>query len=436
MGEGSVNEASSPAWTQPADIWGGDNFERFNRSERWWTLRWSIFIFAAALVLRFGFSTWRTWHGDSLESLPDQKEYLRFYNRSDSNGVAFSFYDDSLRQRLFAYRMPGYPAFVLFCNGSTWSIRGAQAFLDAATSIFALWIGRRVAGEAIGRLASAGVAFNPYLIYFSSLILSETLFTALLALGILGLLSPRISSRTVAIVVLIASIYVRPSAAGFAAMGSAVAFGWRWHQSRFRIANILLAGMVAGGLTIAALAPWAVRNELVLGKKIWLTTNDGYTWYDSFNPQADGSSNQAIFRNDADLWYRGEVGRSDYLKQKAIDYAVSHPGRVVRLAFAKLARFWSPIPLSADFGGRWLYVAVGGLYAIPLFLFAAVGLWRGKLSRRSKLILLLPAIYFSLVHSVFVGSLRYRVPCDVPLAVLAAAGVVSLFERKPAAESA
>lgn len=332
--------------------------------------------------------------------------------------------------------MPGYPAFIDICHGSTWNIRGVQAFLDAATSIFALWIGRRVAGEGVGRLASFGVAFNPYLIYFSSLILSETLFTAMLALSILGLLSPRISSRLVAVVLLIAAIYVRPSSAGFAALASAVGFGWHWHQSRFRFGNVLLAGLVTGSLTIAALTPWAIRNEKVLDKKIWLTTNDGYTWYDSFNPQADGSSNQAIFRNDPDLWYRGEVGRSDYLKQKAIDYAISHPCRVIQLAFAKLTRFWSPIPLSADFGGRWLYVVVGGLYAIPLFVFAAIGLWRGKLSRRSKLILLLPAIYFSLVHSVFVGSLRYRVPCDVPLAVLAAAGVVAVFERKPVAEAA
>ena len=39
-----------------------------------------------------------------------------------------------------------------------------------------------------------------------------------------------------------------------------------------------------------------------------------------------------------------------------------------------------------------------------------------------RLYLLVPALYFTLVHGATVGSLRYRVPADVPLAVLAGFG--------------
>lgn len=194
--------------------------------------------------------------------------------------------------------------------------------------------------------------------------------------------------------------------------------------------NGLIAAALAIALTITSLLPWAWRNMNEAGGWIWLTTNDGFTAYDSFNPEADGSSNQAKFRARLAETPMPEVARSQYLSNEAKTYAVQHPGRVVTLAFAKLGRFWSPIPLSADFGRRWLYVMVCGLYAVPLFVFAAIGVWRGGLGRRATLILLLPAVYFSAVHSLAVGSLRYRVPCDVPLAVLAAAGVMSFVRPK------
>jgi hypothetical protein len=49
-----------------------------------------------------------------------------------------------------------------------------------------------------------------------------------------------------------------------------------------------------------------------------------------------------------------------------------------------------------------------------------IGLIRGRLSGRVKLFLLAPAAYFTVVHMLTVGSLRYRVPAEPPLAVLIA----------------
>jgi hypothetical protein len=41
-------------------------------------------------------------------------------------------------------------------------------------------------------------------------------------------------------------------------------------------------------------------------------------------------------------------------------------------------------------------------------------------------LLLIPAIYFTLVHAMSIGSLRYRVPVEPELAVLAAVGIVTI----------
>jgi hypothetical protein len=57
---------------------------------------------------------------------------------------------------------------------------------------------------------------------------------------------------------------------------------------------------------------------------------------------------------------------------------------------------------------------------VPFYLVILVGLWLGPAPRAAKMFLAAPAVYFTMAHAVSVGSLRYRIPADVPMAVLVA----------------
>jgi hypothetical protein len=123
-----------------------------------------------------------------------------------------------------------------------------------------------------------------------------------------------------------------------------------------------------------------------------------------------------------------EVARSGYLSEQAKEFIRRQPLRAAQLAVAKAARTWSPVPLSQEYGG-WKYAVVGLLYSLPLDVLVVIGLFRrapggGPLSRSAKAFLLIPAIYFTAVHMLSVGSLRYRIPVEPPMAVLAASVVV------------
>jgi hypothetical protein len=120
----------------------------------------------------------------------------------------------------------------------------------------------------------------------------------------------------------------------------------------------------------------------------------------------------------------GEVQRSRYLQDLAWRYAIAHPWRSVELGVSKIARTWSPLPLSNQFGGKGLYVAVALAYSLPLDLLVLVGLGRRRLSRPAKVFVLIPAIYFTVIHALSVGSLRYRIPAEPPLTILAASAVM------------
>ena len=110
--------------------------------------------------------------------------------------------------------------------------------------------------------------------------------------------------------------------------------------------------------------------------------------------------------------------RDEFFAQEASRWLRQHPRRSLELAVAKVARTWSPVPLSAEFG-RPLYRWVGALYAVPLDVLVVLGLCFGRLPRAAKVLLFLPAIYFTLIHAASVGSLRYRLPAEPPMAVLA-----------------
>ena len=109
----------------------------------------------------------------------------------------------------------------------------------------------------------------------------------------------------------------------------------------------------------------------------------------------------------------------------AWQFVRENPGRTLVLAGKKLARYWSPVPNAPQFSAWWMKLAVA-LFYTPLMVLAVCGCWR---FRRQIWLLALtagPIVYFAAIHAVFVGSLRYRLPAEYPLAVLAAATAVAL----------
>jgi len=115
--------------------------------------------------------------------------------------------------------------------------------------------------------------------------------------------------------------------------------------------------------------------------------------------------------------------------QKAAAYARNHPGRAVELAFVKLWRYWKPWP-SAEEAGNWTSRSVIALFSLVLFTGAFVGAW---CHRRNGTLLALtvgPVLLFAAIHTVFVGSIRYRLPAEYPLAVVAAAGWLTMIPNR------
>jgi 4-amino-4-deoxy-L-arabinose transferase-like glycosyltransferase len=392
-----------------------------------------------------------------IERLPDQREYLSL-GRSLAKGNGLSFVDPRFGQVVHAFRTPGYPLFIAALGGNVRAVRVAQALVDTSTALAIYLLARRWLSRGAGTFAAAIVALNPFLIYFSGLALSETLFTALLAWGMCLLIRGTSTAQPPgppasaggeaagkrapwsAILIWLAgglllalSVLVRQSALPVPVLlGLVAAFVNRTQAAPYHRRWPLPAGATMALLTGLTLLPWAYRNSQVMGTWVWTTTNGGITAYDGFNPDATGASDQSFVQMMPELRHMGEVGRDEHLKQLAREYAREHPRRVAELAAVKAGRTWSPIPLSADYSGL-KYKLVGLLYSLPFDLLVIAGLFSnvrdGGLPKAAKVFLLSPAIYFTAVHALSVGSLRYRIPVEPPMAILAAAGAAMLVAR-------
>ena len=116
-------------------------------------------------------------------------------------------------------------------------------------------------------------------------------------------------------------------------------------------------------------------------------------------------------------------------RQAAWDWACANPGRVVQLAGIKFLRIWNFWPNEPSFAAWPVRLAVLASY-LPLMLLAALGLRRAVGCGWPGALCWLPAVYFTLLHTVFVSSIRYRQPAMLGLIVLAA-GYLARVRKGP-----
>lgn len=420
-------------------------------------------LLALGLLLRLGWGLTRPADDAALASFPDQLEYLQL-GRSLLRGEGLVLVDPRFSGPMYAFRTPGYPLWVALCGGQVSVIRVTQSLLDLLTVVSVYVLARQWAPRA-ALVAVAAVVFNPLLIYHTSLILTETLFAAMLSCGLMLMLLRPTSRRVwygewkwvLGCSLLALSVMVRPGAAAMPVILAAASAFVR--PQSLRVPPVACAVL----LTLAVLLPWGFRNQHVLGTWVWTTTNAGITAYDGWNPDATGGSDQAGFvARMPHLALLSETQRNAYLLELARQFREDHPGRIPKLVVAKLLRTWSPAPPAAA-DRPWVQRAAGWGYAGLVWPLALLGLlaplkprsnepivssvglasavaarppadhsrsassdgWTGW---RVKLLLLVPPIYFTAAAVWAVGSLRYRLPAEPMIALLAAMGAAALKE--------
>jgi 4-amino-4-deoxy-L-arabinose transferase-like glycosyltransferase len=400
-----------------------------------------VWLLVAALAARLGAAVW--WQSrlpaDRQFEFGDSESYW-VLAQSIVRGEPYD-YGDPPRH---VFRTPGYPIalagmmLVVGPNAPVMWARALGAVFGTLTVLLLYILGLQLFDRTTGRVAALFAAFYPGAIGLSVFVLSEALFCPLMVAQLVTSAAAwkSVTSR--------AAILFALAAGGLAGAATLARPSWLLFTPLSAVLLLLGQGqsIARRGLLVTALgagmlftmAPWWIRNAHVSGHFIPTTLQVGASLYDGWNPQADGSSNmkpvdefiaQAAPQLPADPAER-EYQLDRDLHAAAVDWARANPGRAASLAVVKLTRLWNVWPNESGFRSWPMRLAVLAPY-VPLVALAILGAW--KFSRRGWpwMLCWAPALYISLLHIVFVSSIRYREPVMLPLMVLAAAAMLQVF---------
>jgi 4-amino-4-deoxy-L-arabinose transferase-like glycosyltransferase len=329
----------------------------------------------------------------------------------------------------------------------------AEAALMGVLAVAAVWwLTRLLFDDRAALLAAAVATFYPGAIVTSMLILSEAPFCPLMLLQLaLWTIAWRAPSRRQTTIYAFcgglaagAATLMRPSWLMFTPLAAAVGFLVTL-ISRKPPGAMLLRHFEIGcwmmlGLSVAML-PWWARNAWLTGRFVPTTLQVGASLYDGLNPNATGGSDmdfvpqfaaeqrQAAACSTAAPGCAGALAREvayelqldRRMRAAAIAWAAANPGRAVQLAGVKFLRLWNVWPNEPRLSSWPIRLVVLFTYT-PLFFFAIVGTWRTIGWGWPYILCWLPAVYLTLLHMVFVSSIRYRDPAMLAWLALAAGG--------------
>lgn len=405
--------------------------------------RWLIVILSAALLVRIGFlilfpqtlSLKTSGYDAYAVHLLEGRGFTRFEDRTADTDLP-----------------PLYPFLLAAIFASLG--RGAlqvgvvQIAFDGLTILLLHRIGRRVGGEAVGLLSAAFYGFYPYLIYQNLTVNDTSIFILLLVAGIeLGyrVEESRSARQAAAMGLVLALAALTKPMVGVVWLLLGV-----WWLIRLGRRDGVRLGLISGVTLAAVIAPWVIRNSLVDGEIVFISTNGGSNLHQGNNAcvvdylkvgwdaqWVDCLAQPPPGLNEAELdrWHR----------QQALDYLWENPDQWTELLATKFWVLWSPalrptsVPPGAVSGDDPVLIystpafqwarTIHVFYFAPLLALGVLGIALAWRARRpiGPLLGVLAAV--TVVYLVFHPSTRYRSPADPFLFVFSAFAVVRLWVR-------
>jgi 4-amino-4-deoxy-L-arabinose transferase-like glycosyltransferase len=353
-----------------------------------------------------------------------------------------------------AYTQPLYAWFlagIYWPFGRSWLAVGlAQIAVAVATALLVLVIGRLVSSTRIGVIAAVVATLHPYVVWHDVHVNRELLDSLLLAaITLLAMLAHERRSLLLSL--------ATGAACGLAILGNsrlillpvvlAPFVVWRVIPRRRAVVIGVLSVVVAALVT----APWVARNYSRIGC-IAITTDARALWKAN-NPATYEILSRGGWIDDvpdlpgippwperaADEYLAGgelvrvdECSQMRFYQEEVKRFWREHPGEKARLSAQALWMLWSPLlSVEADDQGQQGLADLGQRTIEPLYMLLLYGfaIWGAFLAPRRLTVLVgLMVAYNTAMAMVFAGTVRYRVPWDFLLALLAAFALQRLWE--------
>jgi len=318
----------------------------------------------------------------------------------------------------------------------------ANIVLGALTCVAVYIAGCLILSQRAGAIAGLLLAVFPGHVFFSSLLLSETLFTFLVVVAMTLILLVARQGKDTGMVRLILLGLVMGATALVRGQGLflLIAAALFWWLSTADWRRTLRWAAVVGVTSLAVIVPWSIRNYVAMDGFVFISTNaGGNLWLGNH----EGATGRYMWM--VDEWtrerYAGlpeperEVAASNLALREGLKFIFTHPADELRLSTTKLRALYE----DDEEGLRWIHrpeagSAVGSIGVIgdvaDGFYFAVLAVSAGGLAywlRRRRSAVALPLLVvgvFTLGQLLFFADPRFHFPMLPSLCLLAAVGVV------------
>jgi 4-amino-4-deoxy-L-arabinose transferase-like glycosyltransferase len=346
------------------------------------------------------------------------------------------------------FRPPGYPAALAVAYAAVGDMPAAVLIVNAVAAALACAVTDRVATLVLGRAVSLPwvllMTLLPSSVYFGASAYSDNLYALTVVGYLLGVLQVLdrgdLRSGLFAGAAFALAALTRPVLLPFPAL--LLAYAWLRRRTAFR------AALVSALVGLALIAPWTLRNHMVSGRLVPVTTGAGFTTLTGFfmpwgsdgrnlvrqahraaireahgleGPEAETvleSLHSEVgywdIRPDADAFYAGVAWR----------LSLRRPWLVAKKFVLNLLRF---IYIASSTAGAVMNLIMN----LALLLLALGSLWRARPGRRHCLegFWLLQGCFVAMYALVLVAAPRYSLPVQMALAPFAAATLADLWRR-------
>lgn len=344
-----------------------------------------------------------------------------------------------------ALRPPGYPSFLAgvytITGPNPTAGRVAQALIGTFIVVLVGLLANRVWNRRTALVCSGLAAVFPPLLVAGASLQVEPSFVVLMLAALLAVLRYRGSERWAwALLAGVLGGLASLTRSNGLVLLLPLALGvwiarprWSW---KALVAPI--AVLAAAAITIA---PWTVRNAVVMDAFVPLSTQGGYTLGGTYSEEArtdrrlPSAWRLPVRPGEPGSRRLGEVALGDRLTAAATKYAVEHPLYVLATGYRNTLRLLHLRDL--DYGRQTLQRPNGvgpGLVDLSIvsfylvLLFGLVGATTRAARGAPRFLWLTPVLL--LLSAVFVqGQARFRVPIDPFIVILAGLGLIGLWDR-------
>ena len=389
-----------------------------------------IIIFLVAVAVRLAAAQWAA-GGLNRELSADEPDYvIRALSLVEGRGLA------DADGRPSSIRMPGLPVtlalFFSFAGRNIFWARVLMCVLGALLVPVCFLLGRTLAGGRAGLVCALGAMVFPNWAWYSGDLLTDLLSATTTALFALALVDGwrRNSLPRFALAGFIGGAGVLFRSTGLALLPGIVLWVFLVVPGRRR--RFAASALVCAGLA-CMLAPWAIRNTMVQGEFVPISTQGGIELYIANNPRATGilTHDFRLFRDELSKVYprdrfSNEAQRSKRYQGDAVAFIRENPGRFLRLCAVRLGQFWKLYSPRVPLWQSLLTIGSLGL-ALP---FAVLHVVRCGWRRGATMLFVILIASQSAVHAIFTSVIRYRMPIEPFILALAVAGFTWLLDRR------